>query len=500
MVLEPRNEENGQRLAGVTKLEENDILCGRGGVPLKFPGNLSYRKMVGLNKELYATCVKEEKLRISRSIVAAIREKNGRFLEREDGKISKSLSDKDGTGNPVTWRDIGDKKAVEKTSQALREGQPKLKQKIYRQEADGLPMHGYQGHHVGVAPQASMQTLQLQQTVPDNFKYLPGGVQVDLPGRQSPRNPFQPQHHTVLALPSVAEQGEQFKSFPQNSFVEDSYGNAAEGDPRQDSWGAQDPMPLPHQHVSNGSVGEHHVFSNDDQKQLLRSLSLEGENSNKRSSVTFQDEPEPRRTSISAMSIATLRSELDAFSDTLSLDSALDAAHREAEFDLLGEFGACDMSIGTFASPVRRTSSARERSRKRSGNFRPRNVSIDPSTAPPTTPIDLGMIFTSTLDDVPGGINSGTDVSGFMGMCRESIIDADMESVNIRLSSLSRISRLSSRSRMSRMSSISRISMCSGLTDLTPRKNRNTFDTLQTIQSSEFSALMAEIQHDERDT
>lgn len=48
--------------------------------------------------------------------MAAIREQNGRFLEKD--------------ANDETWYDIGDKKAIEKTSQALRENQPKLRQKI----------------------------------------------------------------------------------------------------------------------------------------------------------------------------------------------------------------------------------------------------------------------------------------------------------------------------------------------------------------------------------
>lgn len=115
----------------ITRINENDIICGRKGVALKHPGNLAYRKIVGLNKELYATCLKNEKLRISKSIVYAMREDlGGRFLEREDGKTSMSLDERDEDGNPVVWRDIGDKKAVEKTSQALREGQPKLLKKL----------------------------------------------------------------------------------------------------------------------------------------------------------------------------------------------------------------------------------------------------------------------------------------------------------------------------------------------------------------------------------
>ena len=102
-------------LTNVKEPLATDVLCGRGGAALRHPGNKTYRTLVQLNKGLYITCIKTEKLKISKSIVAAIREQKGRFLEKN----------KDGT-----WDDIGDKKSVEKTSQALREGQPKLKQKI----------------------------------------------------------------------------------------------------------------------------------------------------------------------------------------------------------------------------------------------------------------------------------------------------------------------------------------------------------------------------------
>ena len=100
----------------ITDPRDSDVLCGRGGAALRHPGNQTYRRLVNLNKGLYITCLKTEKLKISRSIVAAIREQNGRFLEKDAAN--------------GTWFDIGDKKAIEKTSQALREGQPKLRQKI----------------------------------------------------------------------------------------------------------------------------------------------------------------------------------------------------------------------------------------------------------------------------------------------------------------------------------------------------------------------------------
>jgi hypothetical protein len=108
--------DQGLPAADIEDPVDTDVLCGRGGAALRHPGNQTYRRLVHLNKGLYITCLKAEKLKISRSIVAAIREQKGRFLERDTKK--------------GTWYDIGDKKAMEKTSQALREGQPKLRQKI----------------------------------------------------------------------------------------------------------------------------------------------------------------------------------------------------------------------------------------------------------------------------------------------------------------------------------------------------------------------------------
>lgn len=67
---------------------------------------------------LYASLKKIHKTKLSKGIVRSIRsqEPPGRFLvfEKETGY----------------WNDIGDKKAIEKTSQALREGQPHTKEKI----------------------------------------------------------------------------------------------------------------------------------------------------------------------------------------------------------------------------------------------------------------------------------------------------------------------------------------------------------------------------------
>ena len=108
----------------IIDVHNNDIIGGRGSLPLRHPGNISYRKIVNSNKQAYIKSMKNDKLRLSKSIVAAIRETGGRFLER----VSPHNKDEDGT--PVAYRDIGDRRAIEKTSQALREGQPKLKRQM----------------------------------------------------------------------------------------------------------------------------------------------------------------------------------------------------------------------------------------------------------------------------------------------------------------------------------------------------------------------------------
>ena len=75
-------------------------------------------QLVSANKELYLKLPNQQKQFLSNSIVHAVRSQNppGRFLQK----------------HPQTdlWYDVGDNRALEKTSQALREGAPKLKQKM----------------------------------------------------------------------------------------------------------------------------------------------------------------------------------------------------------------------------------------------------------------------------------------------------------------------------------------------------------------------------------
>lgn len=86
-----------------------DILCGRGGLTNHHRGNKRFRDIVALHRPDYVRAPKIQKPSVARVIVRAIRNGDppGRFLKKDEK-----------TGK---WVDIGDKKAAEKTSQALRE-------------------------------------------------------------------------------------------------------------------------------------------------------------------------------------------------------------------------------------------------------------------------------------------------------------------------------------------------------------------------------------------
>eukprot|EP00579_Thalassiosira_antarctica_P028079 CAMPEP_0202007292 /NCGR_PEP_ID=MMETSP0905-20130828/11823_1 /ASSEMBLY_ACC=CAM_ASM_000554 /TAXON_ID=420261 /ORGANISM="Thalassiosira antarctica, Strain CCMP982" /LENGTH=526 /DNA_ID=CAMNT_0048565227 /DNA_START=64 /DNA_END=1644 /DNA_ORIENTATION=- len=517
------SDSENQPLIGVTLVNDSDIICGRGGLALKHPGNMAYRKIVGLNKELYATCLKTEKLRVSKSIVAAIREINGRFLEREDGKTSSALDETDENGNPVTWRDIGDKRAIEKTSQALREGQPKLLKKLAQHHDNGIvnPMANF--NHIGLASQSQMhQFSHMQPPQQNNFNPLQGGVQVQSYGVPV-QNILRAQQRPSFTFAQLVE-GQNFSTFPRNSFVDsnvnvrgpsqdswhDSWGSVDPAPlpppPRppgriyertnstisNDSWGGADPMPLPyHDREENGTE---HIFSTDDQQQLMSCLGVDGgdgaRNSHeevaaqpvkKRPSVKFNIRPQ--RPSITAMSLSSHLSELSIFSDALSLDSAIDAVKRDEEFDMLGEFEAGEMSIGmsigTFESPESGSANSPKlrRSILRRSNKWSNQTAAFPS-APSSNP-DPGILFTSTLDITPGGVNSGTDISGFMGERRKSAVAFEVDVIKRRRSS--------------------RMSMCSALTDFSGAFKRD-IGSILSIQSAEFREFMADIDDDSDDS
>lgn len=88
---------------GVASYVDSDVLCGRGGGTNVHPGNRHFRELINLHRRAYLKARKNDKPSISRAIVRAVRENNGRFLKRDE---------KSGL-----WLEIGDDAAREKTSQ-----------------------------------------------------------------------------------------------------------------------------------------------------------------------------------------------------------------------------------------------------------------------------------------------------------------------------------------------------------------------------------------------
>lgn len=102
----------------IKDINENDVLCGRGGATNSHSGNRSYRKLVKKFKDKYLKAKKKQKPSVAAEVVDIIRtlDPPGRFLKK----------DKD-TG---WYLDIGDARAKEKTSQALREGAPQIRKQM----------------------------------------------------------------------------------------------------------------------------------------------------------------------------------------------------------------------------------------------------------------------------------------------------------------------------------------------------------------------------------
>ena len=232
----------------------------------------------------------------------------------------------------------------------------------------------------------------------------------------------------------AAMEGETFDAFPRNSIVDRA---ALAGS--VDSWGETDPVPLPY---NNSNPTDSNVFSAANQQYLLNCLEVDNggginaysggasgdaSQEKKRTSVKFQIEGRPSILHAKNLGdAASLTSHLDEMSifDTHSLDSGMDAADREMEMELLGEFDTMDHSLNLAPSWTdTRTSVDTNQKPRRSILRRQSRYSqrFTPAAAV-TQGVDPGLIFTSTFDAKPGGINSGTDVSGMLGERRKSAV------------------------------------------------------------------------------
>ena len=104
------------------KTHPNDVLAGRGNGIKKHLGNVHFRNLVNAVKHYYVALPSSEKIKVSQIIIEAVKSLNppGRFLKEIEH------------ANGVSWEELTEKDALGKTSQALREGQPGIKQQGIR--------------------------------------------------------------------------------------------------------------------------------------------------------------------------------------------------------------------------------------------------------------------------------------------------------------------------------------------------------------------------------
>jgi hypothetical protein len=111
-----------------------DVLCGRGGLANRHDGNLVYRKVVEANKALFRSIPNQHKMFVAESIVMAIQQAGGRFLECPGAPGCGTKMDATTDPKALNWVEISFKKAVAKTSQALRENNDRNHFQGHRQQ------------------------------------------------------------------------------------------------------------------------------------------------------------------------------------------------------------------------------------------------------------------------------------------------------------------------------------------------------------------------------
>jgi hypothetical protein len=116
--MSSQEDEEEQTGEGILTPHEHDVLSGRGNFVNYHAGNEHFRALVRKHKVAYVACPKAQKGKFSKLIVDEIKalDPPGRFLKQD----------------PVTklWTDIGEKKALDKTRQALREGAPEIMKEL----------------------------------------------------------------------------------------------------------------------------------------------------------------------------------------------------------------------------------------------------------------------------------------------------------------------------------------------------------------------------------
>jgi hypothetical protein len=123
-----------QQMSGIINPHDHDVLSGRGNFVNYHAGNEHFRGLVRKHKVAYVQCPKPQKGEFSRMIVEEVKSLNppGRFLKQD---MATKL-----------WYDVGEKKSLDKTRQALREGAPEIMEEVNVGEEDDSGDEGVDHH------------------------------------------------------------------------------------------------------------------------------------------------------------------------------------------------------------------------------------------------------------------------------------------------------------------------------------------------------------------
>lgn len=117
---------------------DNDVIGGRGHKANVHPGNVLFRSYVSAVKVDYVMSPKRDKPKYAKEVVQRIKNQDppGRFLKsyhrsHDEGSDNNSANQGDSS---IFWKDIGDKEALSKTRQALREGAASIWEEVERRK------------------------------------------------------------------------------------------------------------------------------------------------------------------------------------------------------------------------------------------------------------------------------------------------------------------------------------------------------------------------------
>jgi hypothetical protein len=147
MVLTDTTRPTFQKRVGKTQITKTDVLSGRGGWLNSHPGNIRFREFVSKRKHEYSLAARAEKTQICLEVVAQVYAQSppGRFL-RPCSNVSQTF----------WWEELDDDRIMAKTTQALREGAPEIREKLYIGGNKRLPHERWPPKKREATPQKSV--------------------------------------------------------------------------------------------------------------------------------------------------------------------------------------------------------------------------------------------------------------------------------------------------------------------------------------------------------